>query len=636
MAEPKGSASGICFLLFLVFFGPFVYLCRHWYREHTGFYEEEAQKTAGGLASQKEDLSAQSTVSETDDEEARDPIPAGKTPTSGVSEEEREEVPYYEYLFGLIGYAIGIGNVWRFPYLVGRYGGGAFVVAYLICLCFCALPMFLMELGIGQHVRKSSLMAFEIIRPRWKPLGIAQFIGSTLIVASYYNVLLCYALLYIFASCEEPLPWEKNGAQSYWTYTVLNQYGDAEGKSGLGPVSWKIASCLIVIYIIVYLSVAFGKETLAKVTWVTVMMPVLLITILLFKAVTLPGAGAGIDFYLGKFDASELYNGELWSAACGQILFSLSPGTGTAMTLTSLSKKNTDVYKAALTVGLTNSAFSLFAGFAVFGVLGNLAKNMNVPVAEVATASGMGLAFIAIAEGMTHFGKFANLMSVLFFSMLLFLGFDSTFAMVETAVAMTTDLMKKHNLYDKLQLNHMKMTLALCIFLFLIGLPYTCRSGGLLMDVIDHFIGSYFLLMSCAMEAIMFRLDFGWERYALSVKMATMGNPDTPEGRVVWPEAFWTFTFNYSAPFLCTVLFFFGMIFDIVTGYGKGSIPLSIVAIGWTLFALAMALSVCNLHDKSPSAMKVLDANSPTGFVAAEPGVNVAGPAAIPKPMVEL
>ena len=400
---------------------------------------------------------------------------------------------------------------------------------------------------------KSSLLIFETIRPRWKAVGIAQFIGPTLIVASYYNVLLCYALLYIFASCEEPLPWESQGAQNYWTYSVLNEYGSTDGKKGLGPVSWKLAGCLIIIYIVVYLSVAYGKETLAKVTWVTVLMPVLLLTILLFKAVTLPGASDGIDFYLGKFDATKLYNGELWSAACGQILFSLSPGTGTAMTLTSFSKKSTDVYKTALIVAVSNSVFSLFAGFAVFGVLGNLAKNTGTPVAEVASASGMGLAFVAIAEGMTHFGKAANVMSTLFFSMLLFLGFDSTFAMVETAVAISTDLMKRYDVYDKIGASHMKMTGITCIVLYLIGLPYTCRMGGLLMDVIDHFIGSYFLLISCALESIMFRLDFGWERFVLSIKKATMVNPETPEGRIVWPEEFWRFTFYYTVPFFVSL-----------------------------------------------------------------------------------
>ena len=201
--------------------------------------------------------------------------------------------------------------------------------------------------------------------------------------------------------------------------------------------------------------------------------------------------------------------------------------------------------------------------------------------------------------------------------------------MVETAVAISTDLMKKYDVYDKIGASHMKMTGITCIVLYLIGLPYTCRMGGLLMDVIDHFIGSYFLLISCALESIMFRLDFGWERFVLSNKKATMVNPETPEGRIVWPEEFWRFTFYYTVPFFCIALFLSGLVSDMVAQYGGGAIPTSLLAVGWSFFCVILAVMVSKFPDESPSSLPALDPNSPTGF-ASRSGQGVNEPVAIP------
>ena len=611
------SASGVLFLAFLVFIGPIFYLVRHLYRDYSGYYDRD--EDGKGETDKSEPLgrnelaAGKGTKINSSDDVIRSTTTVDEIPGQ---EEAREEVTYYEYLFGLIGYSIGIGNVWRFPYLVGRYGGGSFVTAYLICLFFCSLPLFLMELGLGQFLRKSSLEAFEMIRPRWKNLGIAQFIANNLVVLSYYNVLLCYALIYVFSSCETPLPWIGIGAETYWSTEVLNEYKNPSDSKGLGSINWKLVGSLFAIYCIVFFAVAFGKEVLAQVTWVTVSLPVLLIIVLLLKAVSLPGANDGIEFYIGKFDAVELLNGELWAAACGQILFSLAPGTGTALTLTSFAKKNTDVYKTALIVAMANSGYSLFAGFAMFSVLGNLAHNLNVTVATVAFRSGMGLAFVSIAEGMTHFGAASNVMSVLFFSMLLLLGFDSTFAMVETGIAICTDILTKTGLVEKLNMSYFRISLCLVILLFFIGLPYTCRKGGLLMDVVDHFIGSYFLLMSCFLESIMFTLDFGWERLKASVKKATENNVETQGGRILWPEAFWNYSLKYSVPFLCASLLILGMISDMVTMYGAGAIPGPMIAIGWCLFGCATVFVVSGLFDTTPSSLLVFEKDANTHVIS--------------------
>eukprot|EP00929_Paragymnodinium_shiwhaense_P089889 TRINITY_DN500_c0_g1_i1.p1 TRINITY_DN500_c0_g1~~TRINITY_DN500_c0_g1_i1.p1 ORF type:complete len:317 (-),score=46.39 TRINITY_DN500_c0_g1_i1:858-1808(-) len=316
--------------------------------------------------------------------------------------------------------------MWRFPYLVGKCGGVAFVVAYTVCLLVVAIPLFLMELVMGQYTRKNNINCFHKIHPRWTGLGFSQA-ALVFFALSYYNILLAYSCNYIFASLFSPLLWSEDPS-TYWFNSVLNQFPEGEEHSGLGDMQPHMVGALFLVWVLVYCAIAFGKKTLEKVTAVTVVGPIIMLVILLLRSVTLPGARDGIAFYILKFDIQQLANAEVWALACGQILFSLGPGCGTAITMSSFTRKTEDVYRVCLTVAFSNSLFSLTAGFAIFGILGHLAHKTGQTVDEVASTSGPGLVFIAIAEAMTSMGAAGNLFAVLFFTTLLALGLDSTFA----------------------------------------------------------------------------------------------------------------------------------------------------------------------------------------------------------------
>ena len=354
---------------------------------------------------------------------------ANGTPT----EPAREQVRTAEYMLGLLGYAIGIGNLWRFPYLVGKYGGGAFVLAYLTCLFLVAMPMYQMEMVLGHHTRGSTIRCFNTIRPRWRSIGYAQALMLFYALA-YYNVLIAYAAIYMIGSLVSPLPWSeeavdaaaaaaanKSASEYYWSHEVLNEYGSLEGH-GLGPVQPRLAGSLLCVWLVVFVSLVFGKQILAKITWVTVVGPVILLLVLLVQTTRLEGASDGVAYYIGKCEWALLLDAELWATACGQILFSLSPGMGTAITMSSYTAPKEDTYRVCIVVALANSAFSLTGGFAIFSILGNLAHRTGRSVADVASASGPGLAFVSIAEGVSTFGAGANAMAVLFFAMLVSLG----------------------------------------------------------------------------------------------------------------------------------------------------------------------------------------------------------------------
>jgi len=273
-----------------------------------------------------------------------------------------------------------------------------------------------------------------MIHPRWVGLGYAQALMLCMLLA-YYNVILAYTIIYLAGSLVDPLPWADDSAD-YWGTQVLNNYkGEYEGE-GLGPVQWKLAVALLFVWVAVFASIAFGKEILAKITWVTVLGPVVMLFVLLVRALTLDGAGDGVKFYIGKFDGEVLGDLNMWASACGQILFSLSPGFGTAITMSSFTRPKENVFRACMITAFCNSAFSLVGGFAIFSIVGNITYRINeaggaTTVAEQAKA-GTGLAFIAIADGMRTFGDGTNVMSVIFFMVLFTLGLDSTFAWTET------------------------------------------------------------------------------------------------------------------------------------------------------------------------------------------------------------
>lgn len=508
-----------------------------------------------------------------------------------------------DVLLSLLGYAIGIGNLWRFPYMVGKWGGCAFVLAYLVCLFLVAMPLYMLELIMGQHTRKSTLGCFAAVHPQWTGVALAQTF-MLFIALAYYNVLLAYSSIYIAGSLVEPLPWSweaqqvPNSPEAFWRRDVLNKYEEGLQDRGLGPLQWPIVLALGAVWILVFFSLAFGKKILSKVTWVTVVGPVVLLFVLLLRTLPLEGVGDGVAFYIGKFDAELLLDTKIWAAACGQILFSLSPGLGTAITLASYTKPKEDVYRTCIVVALSNSAFSLVGGFAIFGILGNLAFKTGQTVAEVASRSGTGLAFVAIAEGIQNFGAGANAMAVLFFVMLLSLGLDSTFAWAETLVACIEDLFLARGLRP-----HRKAIVAVvCAVLFLCGLPYCTRMGGELLDVLDHFCTSYYLLLGCCLEAAMFYFSFGWQRLQSSLQRATSGNAATPEGRLLSP--FWRFCLLTTVPVMTGLLFLQLFFSDVMKPYMD--YPRWMLGIGWASFAGCLLLTLGGCFVKGSSSLEPL------------------------------
>uniref|UniRef100_A0A8C4XCZ2 Transporter n=1 Tax=Erpetoichthys calabaricus TaxID=27687 RepID=A0A8C4XCZ2_ERPCA len=381
-----------------------------------------------------------------------------------------------DYLLSLIGYAVGLGNVWRFPYLAYKNGGGAFLIPYTIMLAFAGLPLFFLECSFGQFASLGPVSVWKAV-PIMQGVGVTMVLVSTL-VATYYNCIIGYSIYYLFASFQFPLPWSDcfewsdencstqpkdycnitsaNGSFVLVNSTWLNdnnatcegsnifsisvqspseQYWDkvalrrSSGLDESGGVIWHLALCLLLAWIIVGAALFKGIKSSGKLVYFTAIFPYVVLIILLIRGVTLEGAREGIEYYIGTHsDISKLSDAEVWKDAATQIFFSLGTASGGLVALSSYNKFNNNCYSDAIVVCVTNCATSVFAGFAIFSVLGHIAYISHKPVSEV-TQSGFGLAFIAYPEALSKL-PISPLWSILFFFMLLTLGIDSQFAII--------------------------------------------------------------------------------------------------------------------------------------------------------------------------------------------------------------
>uniref|UniRef100_A0A8C1X7B5 Transporter n=1 Tax=Cyprinus carpio TaxID=7962 RepID=A0A8C1X7B5_CYPCA len=309
-----------------------------------------------------------------------------------------------QYLLTCIGFAVGLGNVWRFPYLCQIYGGGAFLIPYLIALVFEGLPLLYLELAIGQSLRKGSIGVWHSISPL---LGVASMIIS-LLVGLFYNTILAWVLWYFFHSFQEPLPWsvcpinenrtgyvqecvDSTPVNYFWYRQTLNITPDIEES---GTLQWWLVVCLASAWSIVYICFIRGIETIGKAVYVTATFPYLVLTIFLVRALTLPGATDGLR-YLFTPDWTLLMDPQVWLDAATQIFFSLSLAFGGLIAFSSYNPKKNDCERDTLVVGLINSATSLYASIPIFAILGfkatsNFNSCINSNILDLTNAFDIG------------------------------------------------------------------------------------------------------------------------------------------------------------------------------------------------------------------------------------------------------
>uniref|UniRef100_A0A8C1YEA3 Transporter n=1 Tax=Cyprinus carpio TaxID=7962 RepID=A0A8C1YEA3_CYPCA len=337
-----------------------------------------------------------------------------------------------EFVLSVAGEIIGLGNVWRFPYLCYKNGGGAFFVPYVIFFICCGIPVFFLETALGQFTSEGGITCWRKVCPLFEGIGYAtQVIEAHLNV--YYVVILAWAIFYLFNCFTTELPWNILPSRR----RVLSI---SSGIEEVGSLRWELALCLAIAWVICYFCIWKGPKSTGKVVYVTATFPYFMLLILLLRGITLPGAANGIKFYLYP-DISRLSDPQVWVDAGTQIFFSYAICLGCLTALGSYNSYNNNCYRDCIMLCCLNSGTSFVAGFAIFSVLGFMAYEQNVPIEAVAE-SGPGLAFIAYPKAVTMM-PWAPLWACLFFMMLIFLGLDSQFVCVESLVTAIVDMYPK-------------------------------------------------------------------------------------------------------------------------------------------------------------------------------------------------
>ncbi|XP_038674915.1 sodium-dependent proline transporter [Scyliorhinus canicula] len=344
----------------------------------------------------------------------------------------------HEFLLSCIGYCVGLGNVWRFPYLCYRNGGGVFLIPYCIMMLFTGLPLFLMELSLGQYGGAGPIQVWKCC-PLLKGIGIGMLVVASL-VSLYYNVIIAWAFFYLGNSFQSPLPWsceapanfhlcqnrtanrtQQSASEVFWNERALG-LSRSSGLHDPGPVRWELAICLLAAWVIIFLCCLKGIRSSGKIVYVTATFPYLVLIVLIIRGATLKGSLQGVQFYLST-NWKRLGSAQVWNDAASQIFYSLGIGFGGLLSMASYNKFDNNVVRDTLIIVTGNCITSFFAGFAIFSILGHMAWKKGVPVEDVAD-SGPGLAFVAYPEALALLpGSF--FWSILFFLMLFTLGIDT-------------------------------------------------------------------------------------------------------------------------------------------------------------------------------------------------------------------
>ena len=389
------------------------------------------------------------------------------------------------FIMAAIGSAVGLGNIWRFPYATYENGGGAFIIPYIVALLTAGIPLLFLDFAIGHRHRGGAPLSFRRLNKHFETFGWWQVMVNV-IIGVYYAVVLGWAAIYTYFSFTKT--WGDKPADFF--IGEFLKAGDIANGLSFEFVGMVIGP-LIAVWLISLVVLALGVEKgIAKSS--SILMPVLVVMflVLVIYALTLPGAAKGLDALFTP-NWEKLAEPSVWIAAYGQIFFSLSICFGIMITYSSYLKKDSDLTGTGLVVGFANSSFEVLAGIGVFAALGFMATAAGQEVSEVAKG-GIGLAFIAFPTIINE-APLGSVLGVLFFGSLTFAALTSFISVIEVIIAA---------IQDKLKLSRVAATFTVGLPMMLISTVLFGTTTGLpVLDVMDKFV-NYFGIVAVAFASL--------------------------------------------------------------------------------------------------------------------------------------
>ena len=521
-----------------------------------------------------------------------------------------------EFLMSCISMSVGLGNVWRFPFTAYENGGGAFLIPYLIVLLFIGRPLYLLELGLGQFCSGGCIKVWDL-SPAFRGIGYGQVL-ATCCVVSYYCSLIGLAIYYLAASCQATLPWtvchpelHENGtfcipsngnksallnngsnltiiasSEQYFKAGVLKENSDI--SDGFGLPDPALSACLVICWFFLFVTLYRGVSGSGKFAYFTAIFPYVVMFILLIRGLTLPGATKGLLFFFTP-QWSRLLDPGVWYAAVTQSFFSLGVGFGALTTYSSYNKFHHNSYKDALIISFADTFTSVLAGTVIFAILGHLSYELDLPVKDV-VKSGAGLAFVSYPEVISKFNIAPQVFSVLFFLMLITLGFGSATGLISNVITVICDAFPGWQ--------RCYVTAAISLAGLLVGLVYVTPGGQPLLELVDYYGGSLLVLTLALLEIIAIAWVYGASNVIKDLNMMLR----TELG------LYWKICWAVVIPTSLSLILAYAIYDYKPVSYDKIPLPLAAQIAGWVMTGLGVAmvpvfliLRACQNRDSSTS-----------------------------------
>ncbi|WP_129665469.1 sodium-dependent transporter [Phytoactinopolyspora endophytica] len=470
------------------------------------------------------------------------------------------------FLLAAIGSAIGLGNIWRFPYVAYESGGGAFLLPYLIALLTAGIPLLIMEYAIGRRAKASPPLAFRGLNRRAETIGWWQ-VAISFVIATYYAVIIAWAVRYTGFSIGQD--WGED-PEAFLMGDVLEATEPGFVSSYVSGVMWPLIAVWVVALGVLVFGVRRGIERASK---IFIPLLVVLFIALVIQALTLDGAGRGLDaFFAPDWDA--ITDGSVWVAVYGQIFFSLSIGFGIMITYASYLRRRADLTGSALVAGFANSSFEILAGIGVFAAIGFMATNTGVAVDEVIGEGGIGLAFIAFPQIISSLPAAGDLFGVLFFGSLVVAGMSSLISIMQVVISAVQDRTGMPRVPSVLVVGG---AIALASILL-----FPTSEGLYILDAADHFVLQYGVAMAGLVSVVV----VAWVLRQLPALQEHANS--TSAVRLGWP---WLLTLGLITPLVLGWMMWDGLREELAARYED--YPATFLAVaGWGVAAGVLVVGV--------------------------------------------
>ena len=390
------------------------------------------------------------------------------------------------FVLAMIGAAVGLGNIWRFSYVVYSNGGGTFFIPYLIAILIMGIPFLILEYGMGFTFKDSFSNTLKSINPKLEYISwILVLFVFTIVI--YYIVILSWDLIYMASSFNF----------SWGSDTALYFVKNVGGSSNLSNLSFLMIptaiGVLIMWFVLWFISHKDLNDGIGKIIKIIIPALFAIMIIIVVYALTLPGAGIGIETLL-RPDWMRLLDINVWLAAFSQIMFSLSMGQAIAFTYASYLPEKSKLNDNVLVVVLANSSFEVFTAFGIFAILGYMSYTSGTPMIQL-VSEGTGLIFVVFPRIFNIMGVTGRILAPLLFVAILFAGISSAVAIFEPMVSSTE---------RKFNWSRRKTVTVLSIIGCSVSLMLTTGISSYLVAIVDKFVNEFGILLLVAIQSIIF------------------------------------------------------------------------------------------------------------------------------------